>query len=856
MTDYCTSVLVDARNFDALFDELIGLVASSEQVAFDIETYDEPHAGIARARGKNSRKVIFDSNRTFVAGFSICCSAEQSRAFYFNLSHADVANRIPWAKARKILDARSPTAWTICHNAQFEIVMMRKALGYELGPNVICSMQLCATLYNPDTYPIQSLNSLGAMKPVIDRAVSLFSGYEGKDMTPEQADLYFQLMGKQSKAAHSWNGHVKTIAYGFGLKQAVKSWFGVQMQTFEETLGGKEHMGELTGNEVAAYGADDSFWALQLTILMLTIYADRTGALQAFFETENPMVSVYADVWAVGLRVNYDAIAAQRLLERDKFAAALKKLQGNIRALLPFKDELSPPLLKQDWYANGAAKYRQKIADWALKDHDDIVASVPGSTSSSFGVQNKTGPNFSHYMPVRVLLYDLMGLKALYVKGKMASDDDAREALLNRTEEGTPERGVLLALNDIAKIEQRLKLFIAPYLDLTDPETHRMYSSLQSLLATRRTSSENPNTQQLAKRGESVFVRGFFLPDNDEHVIVSIDWSQIELVLIGEKSGDPEFARAYAQKPYRDLHIGATVDCLSVLVPEITESMFVGLKSGKINDVPDALLTFSGKKMEPAKAYKFWRTEVGKAANFGYCYSGALSAMGEKLGWTSEQMWEATERYRTRFATMEQWRLDTIDRGRAQGYIELPDGTRRDRIELTPAWADQFRAIVRANYGVVRTGAHALCDKMIRDIQRRAGNQLVNAEIQGTCAILAKRSILRILDEIRNSGFDARFMTLIHDELVFSVRRTEAVQFIKVAKEIMCDHPDLVKNLVIDCSASVGRTFEPYNSKSAPFGQIELDEAPDGLTFIPSSMVGQKMNDNEILETLEYLRIA
>lgn len=121
---------------------------------------------------------------------------------------------------------------------------------------------------------------------------------------------------------------------------------------------------------------------------------------------------------------------------------------------------------------------------------------------------------------------------------------------------------------------------------------------------------------------------------------------------------------------------------------------------------------------------------------------------------------------------------------------------------------------------------------------------------------MAKRSILKINEKIKEMGFDARFMTLIHDELVYSVRRSQIVEFVRMAKALMCNHPDLVKNLVIDCSASVGRTFEPYNPKSAPFGQIELDEAPDGLTFIPSSMIGQKMNDNAILETLDYLKVA
>ena len=853
MTDRKTT-LVDARNFAELAPHIRDVVSRSDYVGYDLETYDNAHEGILKLRAKNKKKVIFDNNRTVIAGFSICGTADESETWYVNLNHADVENRIAWEDARTLLEAKRPDANWVCHNAPFEITMMRKSLGFELGANVICSLQLCATCYNPDTYPLGAFTSLGAMKPIFDEAIRKFHDYEGGEMSSEQADLYYKVAGKQSKAAHSWNGHVRSMAYGFGLKSAVEKWFGVKMTTFEECLGDKAHMGELTGEETFEYGGDDAYWCLQLMKLMFAMNADRPQVLKAFFETENPMVQTYANVWSEGTRVDSEAIAAQRFEERIKFADELRKLQGHIAALLPFKDEPVPALMKQDWYEKNHAKYRQQIAKWATTEHEDIVASVPGATAAAFDVKGP-GPNFSHYMPVRTLLYDLLGLKPIYVKGKMASDDDARETCLGRVEKDTPQHGVLLSLNAIARIEQRMKLYITPYMCLTDPDTHRLYSTLQSQLATRRTSSENPNDQQLAKRGESVFVRGYVLADREDHVVVSLDWSQIELVLVGEMSGDPEFAAAYGQRPYNDLHIGATVDCLSVLAPDLTVEAFKALKRGLVEGVPEAVLSHGGKAMEPEKAFKFWRTEVGKGANFNYWYSGALSSVGERLGWTSEQMWAATDKYRQRFAVAEQWRQETIQRGVSQGYILLPDGTRRDRIEATPLWADRFHNIIQANYGTLHTGAHKMAQRFIRDTQRRAGNQLVNALIQGTCGTLAKRSQLAIDREIKAAGFDARFMKLIHDELVFSVRIDQAIDFITMARRIMCDHPELISNLVIDCTASVGRTFEPYHPEKAPFGQIELDEAP-ALSFIPSSVIGQSMNNNHIGQTLEYLRAA
>lgn len=62
------------------------------------------------------------------------------------------------------------------------------------------------------------------------------------------------------------------------------------------------------------------------------------------------------------------------------------------------------------------------------------------------------------------------------------------------------------------------------------------------------------NGQQLAKYGGSAYVRGFYMPDEDDHVLVSADWSAIELGIIAQYSLDPAFIKAYGQRPHDDLH--------------------------------------------------------------------------------------------------------------------------------------------------------------------------------------------------------------------------------------------------------------------------------------------------------------
>lgn len=337
------------------------------------------------------------------------------------------------------------------------------------------------------------------------------------------------------------------------------------------------------------------------------------------------------------------------------------------------------------------------------------------------------------------------------------------------------------------------------------------------------------------------------VPSYDDHVIISIDWSQIELVLIGDFSGDVTFAECYGTIPYRDMHIISAADCLGFTVEE-----FLALKRGEDPGVRP-LMDQLRRPMEPAKAYKYWRTEVGKGSNFNYWYSGSLSTVGERLGWGPDEMWEATERYRQRFAGAEQWRLETIGMGQQYGFVELPDGHRRVRFEATSLWAEGFRSKFGA--WLEHDGVKRFVDTAIRRIQTRANNQIVNSMIQGSCSTLAKRSIIRILAKMRAIGLtprEARFMLPIHDELLFSVHRSLVRPFIEMARAIMVDHPDIIRNLPIDCSPSVGLTFEAYDAKKAPTGQVELFEAPE-IDVVPADRVGGRLDPEHYDAVVDWL---
>ena len=213
----------------------------------------------------------------------------------------------------------------------------------------------------------------------------------------------------------------------------------------------------------------------------------------------------------------------------------------------------------KNWYGKSEGRtYRGRIEAWAKRPLSassfEVAHSTSGSVSTPWaeeqGLKKSKGPNFSHWMMMRTLMYDLGRSKVVIAKGKVGSDADARAKLAKRVD----DTRILDLLQEIGSIEQRMKLYLNPYLMLCDPETQRVYPVVSSQLNSRRMAASFPNPMQLAKRGESTYIRGFYLPDHDDHVIISIDWSQIELVLIGDLSDDEGFAEAYGQVPFLDLH--------------------------------------------------------------------------------------------------------------------------------------------------------------------------------------------------------------------------------------------------------------------------------------------------------------
>lgn len=837
-------ILVDRTNiaeWDNFFMEQSKI--PNNMLGYDIETTQrEAHEGIKKLMKidedgfSHSEKLLFDFRRTHITGASFYFGKTYpDKAFYVNFKHADVENRIDISYLIKWVEtAKQHNNTYIIHNVPYEYCVHKGSYGQTL-PNTLCSMQLCVTAYNPDEYvksklPMALSNGIRSLIPEIERA---FAVYERGKLTFQQEEVLGKFCAKSGKAQHSYEGIVKEISYGYGLKKAVKSWFGYQMAEFKDTLGKNRDMEDLTGAQVLEYGADDAIWAYRLFFRVYKYLQDvNPEVIGTYLTTENPITRVFAETTLGGMKVNRSEILKRRDEMRITFSESVLELKKAIREVFP--NQLPPmheKLMKYEkWYTSTShKKYYDYVKQWVEMPDDvepyDLALQVKCAPSTAW-FQDINGINaippsklsINHYMAMRWILFVLFDLPCKATGGKIQSNSDARKKM----QEEVGEHPALKAYAKIASSEQAFKLYITPYLFLIDPETGCMYPQMTSMLATRRTSCSNPNGQQLAKRGDSVFVRGFYKADDEDSLIVSADWSSIELVGVAACSQDPAMLEAYSQRPSKDLHTKAAAGIMGMTISEFSEL--------------------------PNK--KTLRTKLGKGANFGYWYSGWLASIATEMGWNMDRTAEAVKGYTNEFPVAEAWRLGVQETVRRQGYVKLPDHHTRTRFEATDEWLDMVMDVFN---GYDSEAVTAFAQEATRRIMRRALNQSVNFSIQGLCAALAKQTILRTVANAKERGFNARFMLLIHDELLFSVPKAEAAAFCDFLYEEMIKDTPLFPNVLIDSSVAIGYTFQPFDAEKAPYGQIELHEMQKGLSCIPKERWEERASNDERNTIIEYL---
>jgi DNA polymerase-1 len=243
---------------------------------------------------------------------------------------------------------------------------------------------------------------------------------------------------------------------------------------------------------------------------------------------------------------------------------------------------------------------------------------------------------------------------------------------------------------------------------------HTSYN--QAIAATGRLSSTNPNLQNIPIRTErGREVRKAFIPRDENHTIISADYSQIELRIIAEISRDVNMREAFIKN--LDIHTATAANVYGIALDQVDST----------------------------------QRRNAKAVNFGIIYGQSAFGLSQSLGIPRKEAADIIENYFAQYPGIKQYMSDTMNFARENGYVCTLMGRRR-----------YLRDINSAN----------------ATVRGFAERNAINAPIQGSAADMIKIAMINIHKEFCVMNLDARMTMQVHDELIFDVPHNE-VEIVK-----------------------------------------------------------------------------
>jgi DNA polymerase-1 len=383
------------------------------------------------------------------------------------------------------------------------------------------------------------------------------------------------------------------------------------------------------------------------------------GLTRLFLDVELPLGAVLARMERAGVRV--DEALLRRLSE--EYRKELDRIEGQIFALAGERFQIASP------------KQLQRILFEKLK--------LP--------MRRKTKTGFS-------------------------TDETVLEQLASHHE--LPGR--ILAHRRLAKLKNTYVDALPP---LVDPKTGRIHPTFhQTGAATGRLSASDPNVQNIPIRTEEgVRIREAFIPA-EGRLLVSADYSQVELRILAHYSGDPDLLEAFAGGG--DVHRTTAASVLGLAPEAVTPE-------------------------QRARA---------KAINFGIIYGSTAFGIANQLGIAAAEAQATIDAYFRRYQGVRRFLDETIAEARERGFVTTLLGRRR----YLPDLGSRNR------------------------VQRSAAERMaVNTVIQGTAADLIKTAMVRVDAALREAGLAARMILQVHDELVFEVPEHQVESVSARVREIM-----------------------------------------------------------------------
>jgi len=291
--------------------------------------------------------------------------------------------------------------------------------------------------------------------------------------------------------------------------------------------------------------------------------------------------------------------------------------------------------------------------------------------------------------------------------------------------QGLNEHEIARCILEVRELQKLKSTYVDTLPALINPKTGRVHTSFnQAVAATGRLSSTNPNLQNIPVRTDrGREIRKAFIARDDNHVLLSVDYSQIELRIIASIAEEENMIQAF--KDGLDIHAATAAKVYNKEIAEVTSS----------------------------------ERRNAKAVNFGIIYGQSAFGLSQNLGIPRKEASAIIDAYFAQYPNIRRYMSDTIQFARDHGYVETLLGRRR-----------YLRDINSKNFTV----------------RGFAERNAINAPVQGSAADMIKVAMIRIHKKLSDiKGLRTKMILQVHDELLFDLHKEEADEIIPIIKHEM-----------------------------------------------------------------------
>ena len=426
---------------------------------------------------------------------------------------------------------------------------------------------------------------------------------------------------------------------------------------------------------VKEYAAEDADVTLQLKQALYPMI-EQIGLQHLYFEIEEPMIAVLADIEMAGVRIDSEALAV--------YAVELNRKLAELEAAI--RTEAGEPNLN----INSASQLGEVLFGKMR------IAEKPKMTKTK----------------------------------QFCTDEDYLQSFARK------HRIVDLIL-EYRGVKKLLSTYVEALPQLVNRSTGRIHTSFnQAVTATGRLSSTNPNLQNIPVRDDmGRRIRKAFIPSDDDHLLLSADYSQVELRLMAHLSGDESLIAAFEHG--EDIHAATAAKLFNKTLDEVTSE-------------------------ERRRA---------KTANFGIIYGISAFGLSQRLEIPRKEAKEIIDGYFASYPGVKKYMDNVVEKAKEEGFVSTIFGRRRYLNDI-------------ASHNAIARGL--------------AERNAVNAPIQGSAADIMKIAMINVHRRFAAEGIRSRVILQVHDELVVDMLRSEQERVTAIVTECMESAAQLKVRLIAD----------------------------------------------------------